>query len=263
MTSGATVTWRRVSTPASRNRETVVPPPSTRIRDRPCARKAATIAAGARRPSGDAGSAGSSSVSPAVGARARPAGGPPDDDRPRRAVAEDRAVAVQTAARVEDHPDRVRAFHRPHGEAGVVGRDGAGPHDDRVDERPQPVQAADVRGTGDVVRVPPLGRDAAVQALADLADDETGVELQRQIQVQELPRGGARRRRRPPGARVDVQRDRTAWIIMIGDGAGRRRRAAGRREQQSPGGGFGHARRHRSSRGAGGASFPRGAGARW
>lgn len=81
----------------------------------------------------------------------------------------------------------------PDGELRIV-RDGRTRADqDRVGERPQPVQMAAVLLTGDVVGVPGAGRDESVEALPQLGERDTGPrEAQREVAVGEVGRLGAR-----------------------------------------------------------------------
>lgn len=96
-----------------------------------------------------------------------------------------------TAVRIDDDPDRMRARTGADREPRVV-RDGCpGPDDDRVGERPQPVQMFAVLLAGDVVGVPRTARDESVQTLPQLPEGEpwTG-QAQRQIALGEEVRLG-------------------------------------------------------------------------
>lgn len=79
-----------------------------------------------------------------------------------------------------DFPDR---------ELRIVRVDCRGSNDYRVDQGPQAVEVLDIRRASDVVRVPALGRDASVEALTHLCDDEVSADGERYIQVEQLSRG--------------------------------------------------------------------------
>ena len=103
----------------------------------------------------------------------------PDADRPRGTVSEHPVPRVQPSRRIQDDADRTVSGNLPDRELRIIGRDGASPNHDGVHERPEPVEAPDVLGTRDVVRVPGHGSDPTVEALADLRNREAALQLER------------------------------------------------------------------------------------
>ena len=83
----------------------------------------------------------------------------------------------QPAARVDDHPRRLRAGHPADRELRVVGERRADPDHHRIDQRAQPVQVGKAGRAVDVVGMAGGGGDPAVQRLADLADHHQVVDL--------------------------------------------------------------------------------------
>jgi hypothetical protein len=106
---------------------------------------------------------------------------------------------VEPAGRIEDHPHRIGPFDQPDRQTGIVQADSVAADDDRVDQRPHPMQASNVCRAGDVMGMSRVGGDAAVEALPPLRDDEIGVALERQIQVEEVACGSGGWRRNTPG----------------------------------------------------------------
>jgi hypothetical protein len=101
--------------------------------------------------------------------------GPAEEERGRVGFAEDVAIGAEPAVRVEHDPQRVRAGHEADGEAGIVGHDRAGAHEHRVGERTQPVHVDEVLGAGDEARMAGLGRNPAIEALAEMGHDHEPV----------------------------------------------------------------------------------------
>ena len=174
MMSGAIARCRRSSRFASRNIETVTPPPSTKIRGQPRARStrssSATSSVPAARPA--------PASSPRMAAQPKWLSARPrqrsraDIQRLRGVVAEDAMVAAKPPCRVEDHAQRVGTGDQARGELRIVGRDGSGADDDGVAQRAQAMQVEDVFLAGDPARFTGVGRDEAVEALAQVADGD-------------------------------------------------------------------------------------------
>ncbi len=83
-----------------------------------------------------------------------------------------RALGAKPAFRIDDDARRLRPGAAPHGQQRIVGDGGADADDDRIHQRPQPMQVHQARRPIDVFRVPGFRRNAAVQRLADLADND-------------------------------------------------------------------------------------------
>ncbi len=117
----------------------------------------------------------------------------------------------QPAAPVDDDARRVRARHAPHRELRVVGERGADADHHGIDQRTQAMQMGEPVRSVDELRVTAVGRDAPVERLADLADDDQlvdGAGLQRpeqRVPGRRQRRIGAERRRHAGPA---VGRDR-------------------------------------------------------
>jgi len=122
-------------------------------------------------------------------AAARPRHGAPHHERPGGAVREHGTVFPEATVRIEHHPDGILPLYLAHSEPGIVVRNGAGSHDHGVDQSTKPMDPSYVFGSGDVVGPPAHGRDPAVQALAELSDDEIGAPGERQIEVEHLSSG--------------------------------------------------------------------------
>ena len=234
MTSGATATCSRSTTPASTNLDTVTPPPSISRRLWPRSRSACRMSRGPSSPVGRAGSATTSQAEGSSGvarpSRSRAAGGGAAAVS-RRSTTVGAAPSLKTALEAlrrppgsTDHAHRIGTLDLADGQPGVVGGDGARPDHDGVDQRPQAVQAPDVGRPGHVVRVPGRRGDAAVEALTGLRDDQIGVKLERQVQIEHLLRRGSGRGRCFPSAgRIHLQRDGGLGMMMNLDRTVRRR----------------------------------------
>jgi hypothetical protein len=88
------------------------------------------------------------------------------------AVAEHATACVDPRRRVEHDAHGILTFDVPHGQLRIVARNRARTDDDRVRERAQAVQMANVVGPGYVVRVARRGRDEAVEALAEMRESQ-------------------------------------------------------------------------------------------
>nr|WP_052384038.1 lysylphosphatidylglycerol synthase transmembrane domain-containing protein [Halomonas xinjiangensis] len=74
--------------------------------------------------------------------------------------------------RIEHHTDRVVARHMPHIELGVVLTHRPGPDQHCVDQAPQSMQVRSAVDAIDVMRVPALGGNSPIQALAELGNGQ-------------------------------------------------------------------------------------------
>ena len=160
---------RRSSRFASRNIDTVTPPPSTKIRWQPRARSS-------RSTLGDVDAGAAVLDAPTIVARPKCVSPAPASDRAQtysvsaRVVVEDAIVVGEPPRRIEDDAQRARPAHVPRRELRIVGRDRAGADDDRVAQRAHAVQVQDVLLAGDVLRFAGVRGDEAVEALAEVAD---------------------------------------------------------------------------------------------
>ncbi len=101
-------------------------------------------------------------------------------------LAEHPMARLQPAVGVEHHAQRAGPRYQPHGELRVVVGHGAGSHEHRIAQRPQPMHVDEVGLAGDAIRMAGLGGDPAVQALAEMGHDQKPVGRGRQ----ELAIGG-------------------------------------------------------------------------
>ena len=108
-----------------------------------------------------------------------------------------RSRGGEPAARIEHDAQRIRAGHLARRQLRVVRRHGAGADDHRIAERAHAVQVEDVVGAGDEARVAGFGRDEAVEALAEVADDQrvVGRDVEQRSIERQQRRDRARRRR--------------------------------------------------------------------
>ena len=90
------------------------------------------------------------------------------------AIGEDIPVRIEASVGIENHAHRILAFDLPHGQTGVVRRDGTRSNDHGVDQRAQAMEPSDVGLSRDVMGVAAFGRDAPVEALPQLRDDQIG-----------------------------------------------------------------------------------------
>jgi hypothetical protein len=124
-----------------------------------------------------------------------------DPQRRRGAVGEEPPPLQDPAAMVQDHTHRVGARAGAYRQPGIVGDGGPGADDDRVGQRPQPVEMEAVLLAGDVHRVAGTGRDEAVHALSELRERVTGTgQAQRDVEAGEVFGLGGGVPLPPPGA---------------------------------------------------------------
>ena len=202
---GAMAMCRRSSRFASRNADTVTPPPSTKIR----AQELDHLAAGGV------------CVEPQDGRAAELRfTGPPERlgagvHRRRRIVAEDSIFAGKSPARIEHDAQRIRTGHVAGRELRIVGRHRTRADDDGVAECAHAVQMKDVLVAGDKLRLARVHRDKSVQALAEMTDRDRPrgrCAADGQIQIeQRVARVAGGQTRLPSGAGLpDNQRIRMA-----------------------------------------------------
>ena len=103
----------------------------------------------------------------------------PDADRPGNAVGEHPPPRIEPPPWINDDPHGVLPGNPADGELRIIGGDRSGPNQHGIDERAEPVETADVLRPRDVVGVAARRRDPAVQALADLCHRQTTRQLKR------------------------------------------------------------------------------------
>ncbi len=197
MMSGAIAICSRSSRFASRNIETVTPPPSMKILEQPraCSRRTSLGKSTPSCPIVHRHQCRAAEV-PLPG-RGRRTGN--HIQRRRGVVAEDTVMLFEPARRIEDDAQRARAGDVTGRELRVVGGDRAGADDHGITQRTHAVHVQEILGTGDVLRLAGVGRDEPVEALAEMADRDrpgAGGAADRQIQIDRADDG----RRRPAGA---------------------------------------------------------------
>ena len=188
MMTGATARCRRSSRFASRNADTVTPPPSTNTRAQPRSRSTRSSAAGAPPGPSPATRDLRRGAHPRLAARRRALRDRRTASAPRRRKTRDSACD-QPPRRIENHPQRVGTRHMPRRQLRIVGRHGSGADDHRVAERAQPVQVHDVLVAGDELRVAGLRRDETVEALPEMADGDRARRrgaADRQVEVEDM-----------------------------------------------------------------------------
>mgnify|MGYP000285277544 CR=1 FL=1 len=131
------------------------------------------------------------------------------------------------SARVEDHPHRLAPVDVADREQGVVLAGGTGTDHHGVDQRSQPMQVDATLEAVDVVRVPALGGNAAVQALAELRHGQAAAMHGQRRQIVEQRSGLVAYRdvRRPAVGRqakrtVSDHRRRAAGHVITGPAEG-------------------------------------------
>jgi hypothetical protein len=73
--------------------------------------------------------------------------------------------------RIDDHTGRLRPGDPAYGQLGVVGYCRTNANNHGINQRPQAMQVGKARSTIDILRVPRFRRNAAIERLADLADN--------------------------------------------------------------------------------------------
>ena len=75
-------------------------------------------------------------------------------------------VRIKAAVGIEHDAHRILALDLPHGQAGVVGRNGPRSNDHSIHQSTQAMEPSDIGLPRDVMRVAAFCRDASVEALA-------------------------------------------------------------------------------------------------
>lgn len=83
----------------------------------------------------------------------------------------------QAAVRIDDDPGRIWALDAPHGQLRIIGDRRAYADDDRIDQRPQPMQMDETWLAIDVVGVSACGGDAGIDGLAALPHHHEVIDL--------------------------------------------------------------------------------------
>lgn len=84
---------------------------------------------------------------------------------------EDSRFAAETAVRIDDDAGRLLPGDPAYGQLRIIGYRSTDADNDRVDQSPQPVEVGQSSRPIDVFRMPRFRRNAAIERLADLADD--------------------------------------------------------------------------------------------
>ena len=182
MINGAMVICSRCRQPAARNRDTVIPPPSTNTRRSPAPGQKVEDRSGSQASVLDRDAdhlrlaQTLMPVHQVLGAQ---------DQRSRRAIREDAIVALEPPPRIQHHSGRISARHQSDRQLRVVVADGAGADHHRVEQRAHAMIVRNVLGPGDPARAAIDGRDAAIQALPQVGDDERlgAVAAERRIEL--------------------------------------------------------------------------------
>jgi len=97
-------------------------------------------------------------------------------------------LRIKAGAGIVNDAHRILALDLPHGQAGVVRRNGARSNDHSIHQSAQAMEASDVGLPRDVMRVATFCRDASVEALPQLCDDQIRSQLERQKQLDDVVR---------------------------------------------------------------------------
>jgi hypothetical protein len=96
-------------------------------------------------------------------------------------IGEDVLARIEAIVWIKNHANWILARDLPHCKTGVVRSDGTGSDDHGVDQGSKAMEPSDVCWSRHVVGMTTFGRDASIEALTHLRDDQIGVELERQI----------------------------------------------------------------------------------
>ena len=83
-------------------------------------------------------------------------------------------VRIKASVGIENDAHRILALDLPHGQTGVVRSDGARSNDHGIDQSAKTMEPSDVGLPRNVMGVTTFGRDASVEALPQLRDDQIG-----------------------------------------------------------------------------------------
>ena len=109
----------------------------------------------------------------------RPHAAAAQHDTAHAVVGEEPGARRQASGGVNHHANRLRARNAPNGQLRIVRERRPDPDDHCIDQGAQPVQMRQPSRSVDVVRMSSRGGDAAVERLAELADDHHVVGLSR------------------------------------------------------------------------------------
>ena len=97
-------------------------------------------------------------------------------------------LRIKAGAGIENDAHRILALDLPHGQAGVVRSNGTRSNDHSIHQSTQAMEPPDVGLTRDIVRVATFCRDASVEALPQLCDDQIRSQLEWQIELDDVMR---------------------------------------------------------------------------
>ena len=83
-------------------------------------------------------------------------------------------MRIKASVGIENDAHRIFAFDLPHGQTGVVHSNGTRSNDHGVHQSAQAMEPSDVGLSRDVMGVATFCRDASVEALPQLRDDQIG-----------------------------------------------------------------------------------------
>ena len=98
-------------------------------------------------------------------------------------IGEDCAGGTQSTGRIEHDADGVFSPDFSNGQARIVGLDGPRPHKNSVYKCTQPVQPSNILRARDVMRFARGRRDPSIETLPDLSNDEIGLQLKREKEI--------------------------------------------------------------------------------
>ena len=110
------------------------------------------------------------------------------DESSSGAVGENIPVRIKASVGIENDAHRILALDLPHGQAGVVRSNGTRSNDHGIHQSTQAMEPSDVGLPRDVMGVATFCRDASVEALPQLCDDQIGSQLERQVQLDDVVR---------------------------------------------------------------------------
>ena len=97
-------------------------------------------------------------------------------------------VRIKASVGIENDAHGILALDLPHGQTGVVRSNGTRSNDHGIHQSAQAMEPSDVGLPRDVMRVATFCRDASVEALPQLRDDQISSQLERQIQLDDVVR---------------------------------------------------------------------------
>jgi len=108
-------------------------------------------------------------------------GGAAHDQGSSGTIGEDVPARIEAIIGIKNHTNWVLALDLAHGKTRVVRQDSTGTDDHGIDQRSKAMKVSDVGRSRDVVGMTAFGRDASIETLPHLRDDQIGLKLEWQV----------------------------------------------------------------------------------